>query len=74
MKVGVAADVYIVYKSVYKEFERAALDKKNLTFVTKRWLSKFTLGFHLWFLRYSDITLIPIQTYTPSPLLKDYSV
>lgn len=74
MKVGVAADVYIVYKSVYKEFERAVLDKKNLTFVTKRWLSKFTFGFHLWFLCYSDITLIPIQTYTPSPLLKDCSV
>lgn len=48
MKVGVAADVYIVYK----EFERAVSDKKNLTFVTKRWLSKFTFGFHLWFLCY----------------------
>lgn len=54
MKVGVAADIYIVYKSVYKEFERAVLDKKNLTFVTKRWLSKFTFGFHLWFLYYSN--------------------
>lgn len=29
MKVGVAADIYIVYKSVYKEFERAVLDKKK---------------------------------------------